>query len=417
MNNGPLFIVHCSLVMRFLFCPISSHGYVYPAVRVALELRQRGHQVAFATGPAFATTLAQAEFERLPRGPVDGESFSLRLWNYPLEVVRQVKHVEYASRRFAPDVLVASSLAIGPLVAARRHRLPVAVLGLATYIWPLAAVAPAEFQPRTLAEKRAATAFDETLRVYGEVCRILHTPVEGPPATYQNHPLVGDLFLLRSVAELEGNVDELPAQVHLVGDCAWEPATQSEDLAVTTWLEEAVASLEPLLYVQHDSGGGIPDFWPGLVEGLGGEPVRIVGTHRKVSQADGLPANFLIRPHIPYQIVLPHAQAVITAGNSSLSLAAFTQGLPLLLIPVGKNEGESMVERCQRAGVGICRPTQDLERLYPENVSADSLRAAVHEVIGRPDLRQNARRLQRAFQQAGGPPLAAELLERLARVR
>jgi UDP:flavonoid glycosyltransferase YjiC (YdhE family) len=36
---------------RFLFCPAPEPGDVYPSVSIALELRARGHDVAYLTAP------------------------------------------------------------------------------------------------------------------------------------------------------------------------------------------------------------------------------------------------------------------------------------------------------------------------------------------------------------------------------
>src|SRR5207245_5815692 len=53
-------------------------------------------------------------------------------------VAIQVRHVQHAIERFDPDVLLTSTLALGPLIAGEIADLPVAVLGLATYLWPVA---------------------------------------------------------------------------------------------------------------------------------------------------------------------------------------------------------------------------------------------------------------------------------------
>src|SRR5262249_30886445 len=123
--------------MRVLFCPIASHGFVHPAIAVAHALQRRGHTVAFATGQAFTQTLAQAAPERIPRGAGDGASFAIERWFDPMNVVMQVKHIEYALRRFAPDVIVSHPLALGPVIVRERTRVPVAMLGMAAHLWPV----------------------------------------------------------------------------------------------------------------------------------------------------------------------------------------------------------------------------------------------------------------------------------------
>ena len=40
--------------------------------------------------------------------------------------------------------------------------------------------------------------------------------------SYTESPLLGDAFL-QSTPTLEGDIDQLPDRVHLVGACVWEP--------------------------------------------------------------------------------------------------------------------------------------------------------------------------------------------------
>ena len=122
--------------MRFLFCSLASHGFVYPAIGIAEVLRRRGHKVAFVTDLTCRDTLGQAGFARIPRGNTDGPSFQVKHWAEPLAVAIQVKHIEYALEQFNPDVMLGQQLTLGPLIAGDRHRLPVAMLGLAAYLWP-----------------------------------------------------------------------------------------------------------------------------------------------------------------------------------------------------------------------------------------------------------------------------------------
>src|SRR5262249_7123290 len=125
------------LKVKFLFCPLASHGFVYPLIGIARVLRARNHEVVFVTGPAFAQTLGAAGFDRVSRGARDGSSFDVSSWFNPVSIAIQVRHIEYALQSFQADSLVTTQLALGPLIVAEMRRLPVAVLGLATYIWPL----------------------------------------------------------------------------------------------------------------------------------------------------------------------------------------------------------------------------------------------------------------------------------------
>jgi UDP:flavonoid glycosyltransferase YjiC (YdhE family) len=181
--------------MRALFCSLDSPGFLYPAIGLAAELRARGHEVAFVTDRSARPRLAQAGFERLPRGGRDGSSFQTGNWSLPLAVALQVAHIEHALADFNPDLIVGQALALGPLIVRERWGLPVAIQGHATHSWP-GAGAP------SVAERRRAWRHRTMLRLLNEARALARLPALAAGA--DENPLLGDLFLFRSVPELGG---------------------------------------------------------------------------------------------------------------------------------------------------------------------------------------------------------------------
>ncbi|HEX3131110.1 MAG TPA: hypothetical protein VH394_27490, partial [Thermoanaerobaculia bacterium] len=259
--------------MKFLFCSLATPGMLFPSIGIALALRQRGHQVAFATHAVAGATLESAGLHRIPRGDDDGASFQIEFWGLPLSIAMQVKHVEYALQRFQPDVIVSQQLALGPLLAAERHSLPIAVVGLAAYLWP-ASEALLHRPPETLRERRNLWRYEETTQIYNQVRGLFGMPPR--EGDFRSTPLLGDLFLLQSTAELEGDADDLPERVHLVGACLWEPEEEDPDLE--RWIEEAVAAGESILYVHHGRSFDLPSLWPMIIEVLGARSVRVAAS-------------------------------------------------------------------------------------------------------------------------------------------
>lgn len=399
--------------MKFLFCCLASHGFVYPAIGIALALRQRGHEVAFVTSPAFQETLAQVGIERIPCGVKDGLSFQVDTFIHPLFVMRQIGHIEYALKRFAADVLVGNELALGPLIAGKRFSLPVAVVGLAAYLLPTSESTLELAQVNIT--KSLVWPYDEMMQIYNNAYELFQLPpsqvrdipacIAGASSDFVNHkelPLLGDLFMLQSVPELEGNVDALPPRVHLVGACLWElPQT---DIELVTWLQESVTSSEPIIYVQH--GKFYNSFWSCLIQSLKEQPLRVAAAVGRMNGEVGMiSSNFFVRHHIPQGLVLRYARAVISNGHTTPVLGALTYGLPSLLFPV-KNGTDEIAERCQYAGAAICLP--------PGAVSVETLGRAVQELLSSSKLRQNAQSLQSAFMKMNGSERAADLLEVLA---
>ncbi|RKH50728.1 glycosyltransferase [Corallococcus llansteffanensis] len=404
--------------MRFLFTSLTSYGSLGPALSMASCLRERGHEVAFVTGPSMAPLLAQAGMQRIPRGPEDGPSFIVELTANPLEQARQVKHIEYALTQFSPDVLVGQAMAFGAVLAGARHKLPTAVIGLAASILPteasLARMSPAfrAYEVQRLSGTLPYDAFlkDRYARLmesYNLCCEMLWLPkYEGP---YSQSPLLGDLHLLQSVQALEGEQEVLPEHTHLVGSCSWDFA--APDPGFDRWLEAARASGEPILYAQPGRVFNSPGFWEQLRAALGHRPVRVATSIGRLDQPLGpVPDNFYVRGHVAQASVLPHAHGVISSSTTAAVLGALTQGLPLLLIPGGGGgEQSDLTLRCLAAGVAV--------HLRPADVTPESLGQKVDQLLSDEALRQNARGLQQAFARAPGSSGAADLLERLGRER
>lgn len=401
--------------MRFLFCALASHGYVYPAINIAQQLLQRGHEVAFVTGRPFAEVLAEAEIERIPFGAKDGDSFAKRFFGNPAEIVRQVKHISYAHDYFDPDVLIGTPLTFGPLVAAKKFQLPVATIGYAAYLWPTTH-SLSGFLPTSGKEEYFTYRHSRMLSIFAEICNLFGlTDPRDSFSDLDNTPLIGDMHLLRSLPELQGDIDELPERVHLVGDCLWEPPAKA-DAELEAWLDESPK--EPLLYVQHVSGGeGIPDYWPNLIEALRGQPVRVAAAVNQISvDIASLPDNFFVRPNIPYASVLPRARAVICAGTTNSVLHPLALGLPLLLIPIG-GEQPDVAYRCEQAGVAHCLYPFNVytRETMPEAVSVSMLSQTIQALLSDDNpVRLKAQKMQQALAYGRDQPTAAVLLEQLA---
>ncbi|QSQ21782.1 glycosyltransferase [Pyxidicoccus parkwayensis] len=404
--------------MRYLFTALTSYGSLGPAISLALQLQQRGHEVAFVTGPSMGPLLERAGMRRIPRGEKDGPSFIVEFTANPLEQARQVKHIEYALTQFSPDVLVGQAMAFGAVLAGARHKLPTAVIGLAASILPtdasLARMSP-EFRAYQVQRLAGTLPYDEFLKdryarlmeSHDICCEMLWLPKRELP--YSQSPLLGDLHLLQSVPELEGPEDVLPENTHLVGNCAWDFVAPDPDLE--KWLDEARASGEPILYAQPGRVFNSPGFWEQLRASLGGKPVRVAVSIGRLDAPMGhVPDNFFVRGHVAQASVLPHARGVVSSATTSAVLGALTHALPLLLIPGGGGgEQSDLTLRCLAAGVAV--------HLRPADVTPESLGAQVEVLLSDADLRSNARRLQEAFTRAPGSAGAADLLERLGRER
>jgi UDP:flavonoid glycosyltransferase YjiC (YdhE family) len=385
--------------MKVLFSSFESPGFLYPAIGLATALRRRGHQVAFVTDRTAEPRLKQAGFERLPRGDRDGRSFETGQWFRPLAMVLQIKHIEHAMARFAPDLLVGQALALGPLIIRERYGIPVAMQGLATYLWPCGTRGSDAFGATA---RRRAWRHQTMLRHLNEL-RVLAglRPSEAAP---EDSPLLGDLFQLRSVRELHGGAD-LPPRARLVGACLWEPEIADDELPA--WIAAARDAGRPIVYVHHGRACGGLAFWHSLVDGFADGSLRIAAAAGRLSaeQEAKLPAAaFFLRRQLPQSRVLSCADLMIGSAASSAVLGALSHGVPCLMIPSG-GEQLDLAEQVERTGAGRI--------LAPREVTPAALRRAAAQALADARLRHRAGELQRAFARFAGFGAAAEDLEEL----
>lgn len=387
--------------MRLLFCPLASHGFVYPLIGIAKAMRLRGHEVAFVTGPAFTETLRDEGLERVPRGAKDGSSFEVKNWFNAVSVAIQVKHIEYALESLNADALVTTQLGLGALIAGETRRLPVAILGFATYLWPLW---PLNHKPQSPKEERLAWRYGEMLSYYNKARSVMGFSEIN--ADHMMNPLLGDLFMIQSVPELEKNEYDLPYNARFVGSCGWEP--ESDDPALSEWIERGVAH-EPLIYVQLGRSFDSPSYWPFLRDALMDKPLRVAAA---VDRMDGevgtVPRNFFLRGHLPQGKVLQNSSAMISTGHTTSVLGALTHGVPSMLLPSG-SASDDIAEHCERAGAALCFENAPMDAGFFEN--------AVNELLANRSLRQHAEILRDAFAKAGGCDRAAKLIEEMSVVR
>jgi UDP:flavonoid glycosyltransferase YjiC (YdhE family) len=382
--------------MKILLCPLASPGFVYPMVGLARELERRGHEVRFATDLSYATQLRELGLERLPRSDPDGDSFQLSMWAHPFAVAIQSKHIQYALQRFPADLLITSTLALGPLLVGEIYQIDTVVLGLTPYLWPILDHVSGQLR----------SADNEATWRHREFVRFLDTArhlVNMPPcdASLDHGSLLGSLYLLQTVAPFEPLAGLLPQGVALVGSCVWNP--DASEPTLQSWLAHSAGT--PLVYLQHGSVFNGGQFWETFIGAVEGLPIRAAASLGRLrgGPPPAVSDQFFTRSHLFQEPVLQRASAVVASGNSTAVLGALTHGLPMVLLP-GGGEQHVLAQRCAAAGVALVLP--------PATAGPADLRVALLRVLHDPGFRDRARTLQQAFRDAGGRFTAVDAIER-----
>ncbi len=386
--------------MKILFCSVESDGLLFPAIAVARALVRRGHEVAFVTDVSRAADLEAAGLQRISRGQKDGASFEIRTWFYPIPIAIQVKHIEYALSIFPADVLVGQPLTIGPYIVRDRIGLPLAVLGLASPIWPTDPKI-VERPPKNKTEERHLGRHSEMMHFYSEARKLFQLAPRNED--FVHSPLLGDVYLAQTVPELWAARGCLAERIHGIGSCLWEPAVAHHE--VDDWLASGAPS-KPLIYAQFGRSFLHTDPTQKFFSSVQEEHFRVAASIGRSERApETIADSFFVRDLVPQERVLPQVDVVVCSGNSTVMLGALTHGLPLLIL-YGEGEQPDVAEICAATGAAIARPVAD--------VTEAEIRECLHRLLDEKCFRLHAQQIQRAFAGYGGPRSAAHHIIALA---
>jgi MGT family glycosyltransferase len=146
-----------------------------------------------------------------------------------------------------------------------------------------------------------------------------------------------------------------------------------------------------------------------VLDAVAGLPVRALVTLGPALDEAELspPANAVLRPSAPHNAVLREAAVVVTHCGHGTVQRALAHGVPLLCMPLGRDQADNAVRVAAR-GAGLT--------LAP-GVTAGEIRAALGRLLGEEGFRDAARRLGAAVAAEAASPAAVEELEALAGVR
>ncbi|MGW6867986.1 glycosyltransferase [Streptomyces sp. NPDC054912] len=398
---------------RFLFVVPPLVGHINPAVGVAAALVSRGHRVAWAGEPALVRRLAGPDAIVHPcpppgadRGP-EGEPAVARpaeirgpealrfLWERFLVPLAEAMApgVRQAVDAFRPDVVVADQQAWAGALVAEDLRLP----------WATSATTSAEFTDALAAMPRVAAWNDALLR--GLRARI------GDPAGSGDPRFSPHLVLAFSTPELAGPTVRGGDRVRWVG-----PSLTARPSAPFPW--ERLDPGRSLVLVtlgtaNTDAGARFLDraalalrARADRVQAVVVDPEGTLGAGAGAGSGSG-PADrdVIAVPVVPQLELLARAGAVVCHAGHNTVCEALWHGVPLVVAPI-RDDQPVIAGQVADAGAGV--------RIRFARAGADTIGAAVDTVLRDPGPRAAARRVARAFRDAGGAPAAARHLERLA---
>ena len=416
---------------RFLFVLWDGGGNVLPQLTVARRMVERGHHVNVLAPKVLAGRIEAAgcvfvPYTRAPehdsRSP---EHDILQDWQprTPIGAAARVRDRLMASPAlaFAEDVLAAHEqepvdavvtdyLLLGAYLAAERAELPLAALIHHIYPLPAPGIPPfgQGFRPATGAPGHLRDAIFRRIftRFYGGAL----PPVNVARERLGLAPLgsIFDLFanpdrvLVLSSLAFDFPATALPGNVRYAGpqfddsarETGWDAPWSADDRRplVVVSLSTTYQRQERLLQR--------------VIAALTEMDVRALVTAGPAvdAQTFGASGNVVLRPYVPHDLVMPHADLVVTHGGHGTVLTALAHGVPVLCMPMGRDQGDVAARAVWRgAGLSISA------RSKPE-----AIRKAIARMLADPSYRDGARRVAAGIVRADGEVPVIDELESLA---
>ena len=413
----------------YLFSLWDGGGNVPPQLAVARRLVERGRRVRILAPRVLRARIEAAGAEFVPLRAVPEHASGspagdlMRDWEARTSIGASARvrdrliigsALAYARDVFAaiederPAVVVADYLPLGAYIAAERAGIPLAVLIHMIYPLPAFGIPPfgQGFQPATGTLGRARDAlfarlfrqfYDMRLKELNQARTAMGL---SPLSTVLEQVARADRLLVMTSAAFDFPAAALPPNVRYVGPQFEDPA----------WLEPwqlPHADARPLVLVSLSTTyQRQADLMRRIVAALADMPVRALITLGPALHGEtlALPPNAQAEAYAPHLLVCPHADLVVTHGGHGTVMAALKSGVPLVCIPMGRDQADTAARVVWR-GAGI-RVASD--------AGVAELRQAMRRVLDEPQFRAGARRVAEGIARESDPALVIDELERLA---
>lgn len=340
---------------RILVAAFGDAGHAFPAIALALALRDGGHDVVVETwerwrepveaaGLRFQAAEGYKVFPPPPPGTEPG----------PAEAALALAPL---FDEFEPELVVADILTLAPSLAAELRGIPRATL--IPHLYPVHQRAMPFFgfgamPPRTALGRRAWTLagplLEAGLRRGRRELNETRAMIGLPPVGRFHGGMSEDLVLVATCPELEYPRD-WPPEVRLVGPLTFE--IPHPDIALPP-------GEGPLVLVASSTAHD-PDcrLIRATFAALAAEPVRVVATSNGHFPAEPIdvPANAVLVDWLSYSQLMPAADLVICHGGHGTICRALESGTPLLVSPAVGDMAENGA-RVQWAGAGLTLPSR-----------------------------------------------------------
>jgi UDP:flavonoid glycosyltransferase YjiC (YdhE family) len=144
-----------------------------------------------------------------------------------------------------------------------------------------------------------------------------------------------------------------------------------------------------------------------VLDALAHERARVFATVGDHADPAGIPthANATVSRFVQHAAVLPHADLVISHGGIGTALAAIAHGVPVLFLPLGRDQPVN-AKAVAATGAG---------KVLPPSATPGQIARAADELLNDPRFREAAARAAEQLPERGEVHPATSIIDELAR--
>ncbi|PBB51818.1 glycosyltransferase [Mesorhizobium loti] len=383
----------------FLLASWGTSGNLSPLLTAARRLQRRGHSVRVMADPVMQSEVASADCEcvfwrRAPIGiDADPTNFSdIRDWFQKAvfgPAPAYAADIRDEIGRIPTDAVIAIDLLFGAVLGAEAAGVPIAMLAPHVSLRPLPGTPPVTsgfVKPQTPKERIEAAAASEGWACFlNQFLPLLNEARAGLGLCGLDKTVdlfqCADRYLLAISQTFDFSADSLPDNVRYVGPLLDQP-NWSKGWAAPWPMDSG----RPRVLVACSTGAqGQDQLVQRIISALGTldvDAVATIGPHLDSRKLEA-PRNVHLLHGAPHDLVMKEVCLVVTQGGHGTVSRALINGLPQLVLPNGRDQGDNAA-RVVSKGAGLRLPSS-----APEAEIAD----AVSRLVQEPCYRDAARRL------------------------
>ena len=370
--------------MRILFTTTPGSGHFNPMIPLARAMTARGHQVTFASSPAWTPEVEAAGFRNIGCGPTWRETMTdpvmqeILRKDFFVELGRMgmVEDVVRAARSIDADLIAYEGAEVGGLLAS-------AILGIPCV---QASAAAGKMWWQIMQPKLATLAAEQGLdseRVASMDFPLVY--VDRTPPTLETPGFVPYRNLYNARPEIYEHPSEMPSWADKLGN-------------------------RPIVYVTLGTVFSNPQLFKLLAGAFAGEPVDVVlatGGAFPLEALGELPPNVHAGGYLPQSKLVARAEVVVAHGGYNTVISAMTYGVPMYVIPIEADQPYN-ASRLVAAGAAISAPVQEVPPGTPRQFTPPepaAIRDAVRRLLGESSFKEAAGRVRAEI--AAMPPVSS----------